>query len=209
MKTLLVIDVQRDFCPGGTLAVSRGDEIVPVINRIAGLFPLIAATQDWHPAGHVSFASAHGKNPGEVIELPEAAGGGQQVLWADHCVQGTGGGEFHPDLDTRRFSLILRKGANPGIDSYSAFLENDKKTSTGLAGWLKEKKAGALYFCGLATDYCVYYSVMDALARGFEAWLILDAVRGVDFPANNVEKALAAMEQAGVKFVNSGELLNV
>jgi len=177
MKTLIQIDIQNDFMPDGPLAIEQGDTIVPVINQISDRFDLIVATQDWHPQNHNCFASNHrGKRPFEEIQLH----GLKQTLWPDHCVQGTKGAEFHPQLNTKSVSAIFRKGMNAEIDSYSGFYDNGKQVSTGLAGYLREKGAEKLYFCGLAADICVYYSILDALSEGFECYLIEDAVCALD-----------------------------
>lgn len=201
-ELLLVVDVQNDFCPGGALAVPEGDRVVPVINRLARRFDHVAATQDWHPPGHQSFASSHpGRQPFETIEVSY----GTQVLWPDHCVQGTGGANFHPDLDLTRAELIVRKGYRAAIDSYSAFFENDRATPTGLAGYLKERGFKRLYLCGLAIDYCVNYSALDAVRAGFEALVVEDACRAID-----LEGSLAAarrdMAEAGVEVVTAKSL---
>lgn len=199
-RALLIVDVQNDFCPGGALAVERGDEVVAVINRVSLAFTRIVATQDWHPPGHLSFASSHpGRKPLETVEVNGIA----QVLWPDHCVQGSRGAELHPRLDTRGVSLVLRKGMRTELDSYSAFFENDRATATGLAGYLRGLGVDELFVCGLATDYCVFASVMDALALGFRVTVVRDACRGVDFPAGN---ALAAMERAGAAMAESTAL---
>ncbi len=199
-NVLLVIDVQNDFCPGGNLAVPDGDKVVPIINSISDKFYRVVATQDWHPANHLSFAKNHsGKKEYNVIDV----NGVEQVLWPEHCVQGSKGAQFHPDLNTDRFNLILRKGTNPNIDSYSAFMENDKKTVTGLGGYLKKLDIKEVYLCGLATDYCVFYSAIDAVTLGFKTYLIIDACRGVDFPQGSVQKALNTMGKKGVKIVNA------
>jgi nicotinamidase/pyrazinamidase len=191
---LLVIDVQNDFCPGGALAVPEGDAIVPTINRLARDFPHVVLTQDWHPPGHASFASAHpGRQPFEAIELPYGA----QILWPDHCVQGTRGAAFHPDLDIPHAELVLRKGYHPAIDSYSAFQENDRKTATGLAAYLRERGFERVTLCGLATDFCVLYSVLDAAAAGFAVTVVLDACRGIDRDGS-IGRALDEMRAAGV-----------
>ncbi|TAN55368.1 MAG: bifunctional nicotinamidase/pyrazinamidase [Betaproteobacteria bacterium] len=191
---LIVVDVQNDFMPGGALAVPRGDEVVPVINRIAAQFEWIVATQDWHPRAHASFASSHpGRKPFETTRLPY----GEQVLWPDHCVQGTAGAALHRDLAIPRAQLIVRKGYRPGVDSYSAFLEADRSTSTGLAAWLRELGIGRLWFCGLATDFCVGWSALDARAAGFEASVIEDACRGIDLDGS-LERAWREMQAAGV-----------
>jgi nicotinamidase/pyrazinamidase len=203
-STLLVIDVQNDFCPGGRLAVKHGDEVIPVINALMPLFPRVAATQDWHPPGHVSFASSHrGKEVYGTVDV----GGTRQVLWPDHCVQGSEGADFHPALERRFFSLILRKGFNPGLDSYSAFFENDRKTPTGLAFFLKGLGVEKVYLCGLATDYCVLYSATDALGLGFHVFLVEDAARGVDVPAGSEEKAIDTMRASGAAILHSRDLL--
>jgi nicotinamidase/pyrazinamidase len=202
-SALLIIDVQNDFCPGGSLAVAEGDKIVPVINGFMPAFRFIIATQDWHPRAHVSFASNHkGKKPLEVITHQ----GREQVLWPDHCVQGTKGADFHQGLDTRPLYLIVRKGTDPGLDSYSAFFENDKKTKTGLAGFLKDLSITNLYICGLATDYCVFASAQDALGLGFEVMVLEDACRGVDFPQGSVVQALASLKKQGAKILTSQDL---
>jgi nicotinamidase/pyrazinamidase len=201
---LLVVDVQNDFCPGGALEVKEGDRVVPVINKIADIFPRTAATLDWHPVDHVSFASNH---PGvDVYDFIEV-GGARQVLWPDHCVQGTEGADFHPDLDDKKFDLILRKGTSPSLDSYSAFFENDRVTSTGLEYYLKGLGIEEVYICGLTTDYCVFYSAIDSVNSGFRTNVVIDAVKGVDVPRGNVEKALREMKLAGVKILSSRELV--
>jgi nicotinamidase/pyrazinamidase len=202
-RVLLIIDVQNDFCPGGSLAVEDGDAVLSVINRIMPVFPHVAATQDWHPPDHVSFASRHpGRKPLDMV----SADGIEQVLWPDHCVQGTRGAELHPRLDARHIGLVLRKGMRPMLDSYSAFFENDHRTDTGLRFWLKGMRLREIVLCGLATDYCVRASALDARRAGFHVTLVRDACRGVDFPRGSVEKALAEMEKAGVRIVESGQL---
>ena len=191
---LLVVDVQNDFCPGGALAVPQGDEIVPVVNRLARRFAHVVLTQDWHPPGHRSFASAHpGKQPFETVDVEYGA----QTLWPDHCVQGTSGAEFHPGLDIPQIELILRKGYRAGIDSYSAFRENDRETATGLAGYLRERGFERITLCGLALDYCVFFSAIDAREAGFEVTVALEACRGIDLDGS-LTRALAAMRDAGV-----------
>jgi nicotinamidase/pyrazinamidase len=197
---LLIIDVQRDFCPGGQLAVPGGTGVVPTINSLAAHFQHIILTQDWHPASHTSFASSHpGARPFDQI----AAEYGSQTLWPDHCVQGTPGAEFHPDLEITRAELILRKGFRPAIDSYSAFLENDKRTSTGLAGYLRERNFKRIFLAGLAYDYCVRFSAIDAVHAGFEAVVIQDACRAIG-PVAETEQQFA---QAGVKRITAAALL--
>ncbi len=202
---LLVIDVQNDFCHGGSLEVKDGEAVVPVINGLSKRFFNVVATQDWHPADHLSFASNHpGKRVNDVVNLL----GIEQVLWPDHCVAGSHGADFHPDLDTTGFSLIVRKGRRKEIDSYSAFFENDRKTPTGLHGYLKDTGVKELYLCGLATDYCVYYSAMDAVKLGYGVYLVEDAVRGVDFPQGNIERSISRMKEAGVILISSSRLNN-
>ena len=191
---LIVIDLQADFCPGGALAVSGGDAIVGRVNALMAQAGTVVLTQDWHPAGHASFASSHpGRAPFETVAMPY----GPQVLWPDHCVQGTGGAAFHPALDTTRAAAIIRKGMSPGIDSYSAFFENDRTTPTGLAGWLRERGIARLSFAGLATDYCVAWSALDAVREGFAAEVILPACRAIDL-GGSLAAALGALVAAGV-----------
>jgi len=191
---LLVVDVQRDFCPGGALAVPDGDAIVPAVNRLAQSFAHVVLTQDWHPPGHSSFASAHpGRKPFEVIEMAYGA----QILWPEHCVQETPGAAFHPALHAPRAELIVRKGFHPNIDSYSAFRENDRRTATGLAGYLRERGFERVTLCGIATDFCVLYSALDARAADFAATVVLDACRGLDVDGS-LERAIDEMRAAGV-----------
>jgi nicotinamidase/pyrazinamidase len=207
MKVLLIVDVQNDFCPGGALAVPDGDAVVPIINRLmsSDFFDLIVATQDWHPADHFSFASQHaGKQPGDVIEL----GGKPQVLWPDHCVQSTPGAKLRADLETGPIARVFQKGENRLVDSYSGFYDNDHQSSTGLGEFLKSRNASAIYVCGLATDYCVKYSALDAQKLGFQTFLIEDASRGVNLSADDVEKAIAEMREAGVGIVGSQEVIS-
>ncbi len=193
-QVLLIVDVQNDFCPGGALAVPDGDAVVPAVNRLAAEFLHIILTQDWHPPGHASFASSHpGKQPLETIE----AAYGQQILWPDHCVQGTSGADFHPALTAARAELILRKGFRAGIDSYSAFRENDRRTPTGLAAYLRERHFERLTVCGLATDFCVLFSALDAREAGFGVELAADACRGIDH-SGSLARAMRAMSEAGV-----------
>jgi nicotinamidase/pyrazinamidase len=194
---LIVVDVQNDFCPGGALAVPKGDEVVPVVNRLAARFENVVLTQDWHPHGHASFASSHpGRKPFETIDLRY----GNQVLWPDHCVQGTRGADFHDQLETARAQLVIRKGFHREIDSYSGFLEADRKTTTGLAGFLKEKGFRELFVCGLATDFCVAWTALDARATGFEVTVLEDACRAIDLEGS-LERAWADMAAAGVRRV--------
>lgn len=191
---LLVIDVQNDFCPGGALAVPGGDEVVPLINAMMPEFDAVILTQDWHPAGHSSFASAHpGKTPMETVEMAY----GPQVLWPDHCVQGTEGAAFHADLRTDG-DLIIRKGFNPRIDSYSAFFENDRTTPTGLEGYLRTRGIDRLTLAGLATDFCVNFSALDAVRLGFDVTVRMEACRGIDLDGS-LKSAIDGMQAAGVK----------
>jgi nicotinamidase/pyrazinamidase len=190
---LVVIDVQNDFCPGGALAVAEGDAIVPGINALIDDFAAVILTQDWHPAGHLSFASSHpGKQAYDVTEMPF----GPQVLWPDHCVQGSPGAAFHPALRTGG-DLIIRKGFRPAIDSYSAFFENDRTTPTGLHGYLRDRGIGGLTLVGLATDYCVAYSALDAARLGYDVTVRTDLCRAIDL-AGSLDRALADMRGQGV-----------
>lgn len=203
MKALLIVDVQNDFCPGGALEVPEGDKVVPVINSLLSHFDDVIQTQDWHPAGHHSFASSHEqKEPFDTIEMDY----GNQVLWPDHCVQGSKGAEFHSDLETLKSQVIIRKGFRKEIDSYSAFYENDKKTKTGLTGYLKTRGIDTLYVVGLATDFCVKWSVLDGIKDGFTLYVIEDAVRGIDMDGS-VDTAWQEMKEAGAVTVNSDQIL--
>lgn len=194
---LIVTDPQRDFCPGGALAVPEGDRVMPVINRLARRFKHVVITQDWHPPKHMSFASAHpGKQPFETIKVDY----GQQTLWPDHCVQNTSGAAFHPALDVPHAELVIRKGYHAGIDSYSAFRENDRRTPTGLAGYLRERGLTRVTLCGLATDFCVFFSAIDAREAGFETAIVLEASRGIDLDGT-LARALSAMRAAGVQLL--------
>ena len=200
---LLAIDLQTDFMPGGALAVDGGDEIVPLVNRLAKRFEHVVVTQDWHPPGHASFASTHeGGKPFETKRLEF----GDQTLWHDHCVQGTPGAELHPDLAVDLAFLILRKGMHPGIDSYSAFVEADGKTTTGLAALLKARGVKRVFACGLATDFCVAYSALDARAAGFETFVIDDACRAID-AGGSLAAAWAKMNAAQVWRIQAREIL--
>jgi nicotinamidase/pyrazinamidase len=199
---LLAVDLQNDFCPGGALAVPRGDEVVAPINRIGRRFAHVALTQDWHPRDHRSFASQHaGRRPFETITLPY----GEQTLWPDHCVQGTQGAAFHPGLDLPHAELILRKGFRLDIDSYSAFFENDRRTPTGLAAYLRERGFRRLYLAGLATDYCVAYSALDAIRAGFEVVVLEDACRGIDLEGS-LARAMDEMRGAGVTIASTADV---
>ena len=200
---LIVIDVQNDFCPGGALAVADGDAVIEPIHHVAAKFEHIVLTQDWHTAGHASFASAHpGKKPFEQIEVSY----GMQTLWPDHCVQGSRGAEFHPSLQLTRAELILRKGFRPQIDSYSAFFENDRTTATGLAGYLRERSLTRVFLAGLAYDFCVGYSALDARRLGFEAIILRDACRAIDLNGS-VAETEAKFAEAGVVLLESGQIL--
>lgn len=202
MKALLIIDVQNDFCPGGALAVPEGDLVVPIINDIVNSFNHVIQTQDWHPEGHHSFASSHdGKDPYDTIQ----ADYGEQILWPDHCVQGTNGAEFHPRLNTHKSEVIIRKGFRSEIDSYSTFFENDHETKTGLTGYLNERGITDLFVCGLATDFCVKWSVLDGIKEGFTIHIIKDAVKGINIDGS-VDAAWDEMERAGAKFLSSEQV---
>ncbi|WP_254082026.1 bifunctional nicotinamidase/pyrazinamidase [Devosia sp. WQ 349K1] len=201
---LVVVDVQYDFLPGGSLAVADGDAIIPVVNALAKKFANVVLTQDWHPADHISFASQHvGKSPFETVDLDY----GTQVLWPDHCVWGTRGAEISADLDIPHAQMIIRKGFNRAIDSYSGFQEADRTTLTGLASYLGERNLGRVFVVGLATDFCVAWTAIDSAAGGFETFVIEDATRAID--ANgSLEKAWADLEEAGVTRITSAELLS-
>jgi nicotinamidase/pyrazinamidase len=201
---LIIVDVQNDFCPGGALAVPRGDEVVPIINRLAARFRHVVLTQDWHPRGHFSFASTHpGKKPFASIAAPY----GPQVLWPDHCVQDTAGAAFHGALHVPNAALVVRKGMDPAIDSYSAFYENDRKTPTGLAGYLRDRGLGRVFLAGLAYDFCVRYSAEDARRQGFAVSVIEDACRGIDVEGSvtATRASLAALGVAAVATHALGE----
>ncbi len=192
---LLIVDIQNDFCSGGALAVPGAEEIVPIVNRLATVFPHVGLTQDWHPADHLSFASAHpGRNPFETVNLSY----GVQTLWPDHCVQGASGAEFHRDLDTKRAELIIRKGFRREIDSYSAFRENDRRTPTGLAGYLREREFRNIFLAGLATDFCVRYSAEDARREDFGVVVIEDACRAIDLEGSLAEARTAIVDAGAV-----------
>jgi nicotinamidase/pyrazinamidase len=204
-SVLIVTDVQNDFCPGGALAVAGGDEVIGMIHRIAPLFPHLVLTQDWHSPHHQSFASAHpGRRVFETIEVSYGA----QTLWPDHCVEGTRGAEFHPDLRLPQAELILRKGFRPEVDSYSAFFENDRRTATGLGGYLEERELTRVFLCGLAYDYCVGYTALDARRLGLEAVVIKDACRAIDLEGSVAEME-AKFGDAEVRIVSSSELERV
>ena len=199
---LIVIDVQNDFCPGGALAVPEGDAVVPLINNLMPRFAHVVWTQDWHPAGHSSFASSHpGKAPFSTIAMPY----GEQTLWPDHCIQGTSGADFHAGLDPTRAQMIIRKGFRGAIDSYSAFFENDRTTPTGLAGYLKERGLTRVFCVGLATDFCVRFSAEDARRLGLETVLIADACRAIDL-GGSLSAGMTAVKAAGVGVIESATL---
>jgi nicotinamidase/pyrazinamidase len=198
---LIVIDVQNDFCPGGRLPVPRGDDVVPVINRLAAGFGNIVLTQDWHPRDHLSFASMHpGKQPNDLVATPY----GPQMLWPDHCVQGTSGAQFHESLSLPQAGMILRKGFHRTIDSYSAFFENDHQTPTGLIGYLRERSLTRVFLAGLAFDFCVRYSAEDARRAGFSVHVIEDACRSIDVD-RSAEAARVALQNLDVQFLSEGD----
>lgn len=193
-EALVVIDLQNDFCPGGALAVAGGDEIVPLVNDLIGAADHVIMTQDWHPAGHSSFASSHpGRQPYQSVAMAY----GEQTLWPDHCIQGSRGAEFHSGLAWAKAELVIRKGFRPAIDSYSAFFENDRTTPTGLAGYLRERGIGSIALAGLATDFCVAYSALDAIKLGFSVTVRLDACRGIDLDGS-LGVMTGRMREAGV-----------
>lgn len=201
-SVLVVVDVQNCFLPGGSLAVKDGDQVIPIINRLAKIFENVVATQDWHTPGHISFASSHpGKKPFDIVRLPY----GDQVLWPDHCVQGTQGAALAADLAIPNAQLIIRKGFHQTVDSYSALLEADKKTYTGLSGYLKERGVKRLFVTGLATDFCVAWTAIDARAAGFEVYVVEDACRGID-TQGSLMKSWEAMAKVGVKKLQSAEI---
>ncbi len=203
MNALLVVDIQNDFCPGGALAVPEGDTIISVVNRLIEHFDVIIQTQDWHPSGHSSFASSYNeKDPFDTVEMDY----GTQVLWPDHCVQGTDGAEFHPYLNTLKTQVIIRKGFRRQIDSYSTFFENDQKTTTGLTGYLRQRGITDLYTVGLAADFCVKWSVLDGIDEGFNMHIVEDAVKGIDLDGS-LEQAWDEMREKGVNVTHSKEIL--
>lgn len=201
-KVLIIVDMQNDFCPGGALAVKEGDQIVVLINKLQSKFDLVVATQDWHPRNHKSFARNNGKKVGEVIEL----NGLKQILWPDHCVQGTEGAELRKDLDTAKIQKIFQKGTDPNIDSYSGFFDNGHKKATGLGEYLKKQGVDSVYIVGLATDYCVKFTALDAVELGFKTYLIQDACRGVNLQKDDADHAIQEMKAKGVVIVNSDTL---
>ena len=202
-KALVLVDLQNDFIPGGSLAVREGDVVIPIANALQKKFNLVVATQDWHPQNHGSFASNHpGKHPGDMITL----GGLPQVLWPDHCVQGSRGARFHPVLNRTHIAKVFRKGTDPEIDSYSTFFDNAHRKSTGLGDYLKHEKVTDVYLAGLATDYCVKYSALDAVHLGFKTHVIIDGCRGVELKPGDTKKAIEEMRKAGVEILTSDEL---
>jgi nicotinamidase/pyrazinamidase len=204
MNALILVDLQYDFMPGGALAVPHGDEVVPLANELAARFELVVASQDWHPADHRSFASQHpGKKPGDVIELE----GLEQRLWPDHCVQTTPGAELHRDLDRTRIERVFQKGADPSIDSYSTFYDNAHRRATGLGDYLQDKGATKLFLMGLATDYCVKFSTLDAVGLGFQVVVVEDGCRGIDANPGDIEKAIQEMSAKGATLMHSRSLL--
>ncbi|MGA2068490.1 MAG: bifunctional nicotinamidase/pyrazinamidase [Thermoguttaceae bacterium] len=203
MKALILVDLQNDFCPGGPLGVPEGDQVIPPANALQGCFDLVVATQDWHPANHGSFAVNHpGKRPGDVIELA----GLTQVLWPVHCVAGTPGAELHPALAPGRIARVFRKGTDAAVDSYSGFFDNGRRRATGLDAYLRQQGVREVYVCGLATDYCVKCTVLDALALGLATWLVEDACRGVNLRPGDAAKALDDMRAAGARLVHAAQL---
>lgn len=198
---LLVIDIQNDFCPGGALPIPQGDEVVAPANRMIGMFPTVVLSQDWHPGGHESFASSHkGREPMEVIKVAY----GDQVLWPDHCIQGSSGAAFHGDLNTHEADLIVRKGCKRHIDSYSAFFENDRTTTTGLSGYLKHKGVKRIFLLGLAAEFCVGFSALDGIQEGFETYVFEDAVRSLG--GDHYHEMHKTQRDSGVRFINTADI---
>jgi nicotinamidase/pyrazinamidase len=203
MRALLLVDLQNDFCPGGALQVNRGDETIAIANRLLPHFATAAATQDWHPPDHQSFAANHpGKQPYEMIDLH----GLMQVLWPVHCVQDTPGAELHAELDRTRITEIFHKGTDPAVDSYSGFFDNGKRKATGLADWLRSRWVQQVYVMGLATDYCVRATALDARSLGFDVWLVQDGCRGVELKPGDSDRAIAELRGAGCAIVESGAI---
>lgn len=204
MKALLIVDIQNDFLPGGALGVKDGDKVIPVVNALMEKdFDYVVGSKDWHTPDHVSFAKTHGKKPGEKVVLPS---GEEQILWPVHCVQGTHGAAFHENFHWQDLDAVFLKGIDHEIDSYSAIFDNGKKRSTGLDAFLKKRHVDKLYIAGIATDYCVKYSTMDALSLGLQVYVVVDGCRGVDVSPGDVEKALVEMRTAGAKIVTSQEV---
>ena len=205
MNALILVDIQNDFVPGGALAVPQGDHIVSVVNRLQPCFDLVVATQDWHPADHGSFAANHpGRQMGELIKLH----GLPQILWPTHCVQGTAGAEFVPGLDREAWDRVFVKGADPNIDSYSGFFDNGHRQPTGLGDYLRARGVTEVYVAGLATDYCVKFTALDARELGFKTYLIEDACRGVNLQPGDVQRAIEEMRAAGVAIITADEIIN-
>lgn len=203
LKVLILVDIQNDFMPGGALSVKDGYKILPVVNSLITNFDLIIATQDWHPVNHGSFASNHpGKKIGQFTDL----NGTSQILWPDHCVQNTKGAEFHRDLNSEKITKIFQKGTDKNIDSYSGFFDNGRLKSTGLGDYLKEKNVKQVFICGLATDYCVKFTALDAADEGFETFVISDACRGVNLTPDDSDKAIEEMSEAGCKIISSMDI---
>jgi nicotinamidase/pyrazinamidase len=202
MNALILVDIQNDFSPTGSLPVPEGDQIIVTVNRLQPHFDLVVATKDWHPVDHKSFAREHGKNPGDTILL----NGTEQILWPDHCVQGTTGAELFPGLNRAGIHKVIRKGTDPDLDSYSGFFDNDHKTRTGLDAYLKQKGVLEVYLTGLATDYCVKFTAKDARMLGYETYIIRDATRGVNLNKGDVEKAIAEMEKEGINIIESSSI---
>jgi len=204
MKALILVDIQNDFLPGGALAVRLGHEVIPVLNQLQSAFPIVVATKDWHPPDHGSFAQSHaGKNVFEQIEL----NGLPQTLWPAHCVQDTSGAELAPKLEQHRIHKVFHKGTDRGIDSYSGLFDNGGRKSTGLGEWLKEQGVNEVYVAGLATDYCVKFTALDAVQFGFKTYLIEDASRGVNLRPDDVQNAIDEMKRAGIKILQSADIL--
>ena len=204
MKALILVDIQNDFLPGGALAVPEGDLVIPIANRLQAVFPLVVATQDWHPENHGSFAANH---PGKKVFEQIVLNGLPQTLWPVHCVQGTSGAELAPALQRERIAKIFPKGTDAGIDSYSGFFDNGHRRSTGLGEWLKAKGVTEVFVCGLATDYCVKFTALDAAQTGFKTHFIQDASRGVNLQPDDVRHAIAEMNRAGIDTVQSADIL--
>jgi nicotinamidase/pyrazinamidase len=203
-RALILVDLQNDFLPGGALAVPEGDRVIPIANRVQPMFDLVVASQDWHPANHGSFADTHpGKSPGDQIELA----GSTQILWPIHCVRGSAGARLGPGLDTSLIERIFHKGIDPEIDSYSCFYDNGHRRSTGLADYLADQDVETVYLLGLATEYCVKFSALDAVSEGLAVHLVIDGCRGIDLKAGDVDRALDEMREAGVAFVASKDLV--
>jgi nicotinamidase/pyrazinamidase len=203
MRALVLVDLQYDFMPGGALAVSQGDETVPVATKLMKRFDIVVATQDWHPREHKSFAANNpGKQVGELAEL----GGLPQVMWPVHCVQNSHGAELHTALERSKITAVFRKGIDPGVDSYSGFFDNGHVKATGLGDWLHQKKVDRLYVLGLATDYCVKFTVLDARTLGFDVWLVEDGCRGVNLQPGDSDKAITEMREAGATIITSGSI---